>query len=247
MRPLLLLVLLLCSTACAQQHDFQVATIKPSAPDAEKGTQIRGSVFATTGTTLADLLIYAYNVHPSQIVGAPEWLRTLKFDVLADPELAVRPTSIEMKAMVGRLLDDRFQLVIHREKRELPVYAIVQAGGEVKFKKTEGGPEGLPTGGFIPPNRLVVFNATLSNLADFLNRFSAGEIDRPVVDQTGIPGLFDFELRYTPANAQMNSQPADAPPGIFTAIKEQLGLKLQPTRAPVNVLSIAAVSKPTPN
>src|SRR5215469_3153792 len=83
---------------------FAVATIKPSAPDAAALTQIRGNRFATTGTTFVDVFKYAYNVHPDQVVGGPTWLRTKKFDILADPETEKRPSSDQMKAMVQQLL-----------------------------------------------------------------------------------------------------------------------------------------------
>jgi uncharacterized protein (TIGR03435 family) len=247
----LLFILSLAATAHAQQT-FQVATIKPSPPDAPRATQIRGNRFFTTGTSLQDLLVYAYNVHPSQIVNGPAWLATTKFDVLADPETEKRPTSDEMKAMVARLLTDRFHLVIRHEKRDLPIYAIVRTSKPLLFHETEGDTKSFPTatGGFVPPGTLAVRNGTLANLAAFIQRFATADITRPVVDQTNIPGHFDFDLHYTPANA--STQPADGqqdnpPPNIFTAIQEQLGLKLEPTKASVEVMFIASVSQPTSN
>lgn len=241
MRFLVLLVLL-CGTARAQ-HDFQVATIKPSAPDEERRTQIRGSRFATTGTTLVDLLVYAYNVHPSQVVGGPEWMHTTKFDVLADPELETRPTSDAMKAMVGRLVVERFHLVLRRETRELAVYALVRTGKPVTLKKSDNPEANFPTGGFDAPGTLVVRNGTLANFAAFVQRFSATEVNRPVVDQTGIAGRYDFDLHYTPGSAREPER--SGPPGIFTAIQEQMGLKLEATRAPVEVLRVESVTMPT--
>ncbi|HEY4359052.1 MAG TPA: TIGR03435 family protein, partial [Acidobacteriaceae bacterium] len=231
------------------QQEFQVATVKPSAPDTPRQTQIRGNKFATTGTTLFDLLIYAYNVHASQIVGGPDWMQTAKFDVLADPETEKRPSSDEMKAMVGRLVGDRFHLVLHREKRELPVFAIVRVGMQIKFVRNDSDPHGIPAGALVAPGFLSVRNSTMTNFAAFMQRFASAEISRPVVDQTGIQGHYDFDLHYTPANAPANAQDADrnAPPVLFTAIQEQLGLKLQPTRAPVDVLLVQSVSMPSPN
>jgi uncharacterized protein (TIGR03435 family) len=240
----LLLSIVLLSVVAHAQQSFQVATIKPSAPDTAKGTQIRGNRFATTGTTPLDLFVYAYNIHGSQLICGPDWLRTSKFDVMAVPEGDQRPTSPEMKAMVQLLLTDRFHLVLHHETRELSVYAIVRANKEPVLKVSEGNAMNIPTGGFTPPGSLFVYNATLTNFAAFLQRFSTGDIDRPVVDQTAIPGHFDFELHYTPGNAPPD---ATAKPGIFTAMQEQLGLKLKLTKAPVDVLIIDSASLPTPD
>jgi uncharacterized protein (TIGR03435 family) len=231
---LLLFLLLLAATAHAQ-HDFQVATIKPSAPDTPKVMQIRGNRFATEGATVVDLLVYAYNVHPSQIVGGPDWLSTARFDLVADPETEKRPSSDEMKAMVGRLVADRFHLVLKHEKRVLPAYAIVRISKEIRFTRNDSDPQGIPAGG----------NGTLANFAAFLQRFAATEVNRPVVDQTGISGHFDFDLHYTPA-AATEPEPG-SPPGLFTAIQEQLGLKLEPVRAAVDVLQVESVSQPTPD
>ncbi|RXH55599.1 CHP03435 domain-containing protein [Granulicella sibirica] len=259
MRLVLLLVLLnpFCVGLGTAQtvRDFQVATVKPSAPETERYTQIRGNKFAAGGITVQELLLYAYSVHPSQIVGGPDWLRSEKFDVLADPETEKRPSSEEMKAMVGRLLGDRFHLVLRREKRELPVYALVRTSKEIKFTRDDGEAKGLPTatGGFEPPGTLAVRNGTLANLAAFLQRFATSDITRPVVDQTGIAGHFDFDLRYTPVSSQFKAQGADgeveagSPPGLFTAIQEQLGLKLEATRADVDVLRVESILQPTEN
>ena len=255
---LFLLLLLTLSTrpAPAQStRDFQVATIKPSAPGTERVTQIRGNRFATEGTTLLDLLLYAYSVHPSQIIGGPDWLRTEKFDLLADPETDQRPSSPEMKAMVARLLGERFHLVLRREQQQLPVYALVPTGSGIKFKPTEGEAKSslTATGGFIPPGTLAVRNGTLNDLAAFLQRFAPTEVTRPVVDQTGIAGHFDFDLHFTPLSPAQHTQAAEPdttpnlPPPLFTAIQEQLGLKLEPTRAPIEVLRVESVTEPSAN
>src|ERR1700712_2751204 len=117
--PLLLpFCLLTCGLLPAQQtpeapQTFAAATIRPSAPDTVMTTQIRGNRFATEGTTFVDVFKYAYSVHPDQLVGGPAWLRTEKFDILADPETEKRPTSDQLKAMMRNLLTERFHLVTH--------------------------------------------------------------------------------------------------------------------------------------
>ena len=229
---------------------FAVATIKPSPPDAVPGTQIRGNRFVTEGTTFIDIFKYAYNVHPGQVVGGPGWLRTEKFDVLADPETEKRPSSDQMKAMVQQLLLERFHLVMHHEQNVLPVYALVKTAGTPKLTKSTSDPNGIPVVGYDPRGELQVGNATMANFATFLQRFV---LDRPAVDQTGIGGHFDLVLRWTPDNLRAGGKPGDsqedasAPPSLFTAMKEQLGLKLQPTKAATDVFWIDQVERPSEN
>jgi len=229
---------------------FAVATIKPSAPDAMVLTQIRGNRFVTEGTTFVDVFKYAYNVQPDQVVGGPAWLRTKKFDILADPETEKRPSSDQMKALVQQLLVERFHLVMHREQKILPVYALIKTTDTPKLTKTTADPSGIPTVGYSPSGELEAGNSTMANFATFLQRFV---LDRPAVDQTGIPGRFDLVLRWTPDNFRADGKPSDshedasAPPGLFTAMKEQLGLKLQPTKAATEVFFIDQVQQPSEN
>jgi uncharacterized protein (TIGR03435 family) len=228
---------------------FPVATIKPSAPDAVAITQIRGNRFATEGTTFVDVFKYAYSVHPDQVVGGPEWLRTEKFDILADPETEKRPSSDQMKAMMQQLLLERFHLVMHQEQKILSVYALVKTAETPKLTKSTSDPSGIPVVGYNPKGELGVGNATMANFATFLQRFV---LDRPAVDQTGIAGHFDLALRWTPDNFRAGEKPDDpqdasAPPNLFTAIKDQLGLKLQPTKAATSVFVIDRVERPSEN
>jgi uncharacterized protein (TIGR03435 family) len=246
---------LVCGLLSAQQapnapQTFAVATIKPSAPDAVPVTQIRGNRFATEGTTFVDLFKYAYNVHPEEVVGGPGWLRTEKFDILADPETEKRPSSDQMKAMVQQLLAERFHLVMHHEQKILSVYALVKTADTPKLTKSTADPSGIPVVGYNPSGELHVGNATMANFAAFLQRFV---LDRPAVDQTGIAGHFDLVLQWTPDNFRASGKPGDsredasAPPGLFTAMKEQLGLKLQPTKAATDVFLIDRVEQPSEN
>jgi uncharacterized protein (TIGR03435 family) len=241
---------LLPAQAPESPHTFAVATIKPSAPDAVVLTQIRGNRFVTEGTTFVDVFKYAYNIHPDQVVGGPAWLRTEKFDILADPETEKRPSSEQMKAMVQQLLVERFHLVMHHEQKFLSVYALVKTADTPKLTKTTADPSGIPVVGYNPSGELQVGNATMANFATFLQRFV---LDRPAVDQTGIAGRFDLVLRWTPDNFRTGGKPADAQedaspqPGLFTAMKEQLGLKLQPTKAATDVFLIDQVEQPSEN
>jgi uncharacterized protein (TIGR03435 family) len=229
---------------------FAVATIKPSAPDAPTVTQFRGKRFVTEGTTFLDLFKYAYNVNPKQVVGGPEWLRTEKFDVVADPETEKRPSSDQMKVLVQQLLLERFHLLMHHGQKLLSVYALVKTADTPNLKKSTADPGGIPVVAYNPNGELSVGNATMANFATFLQRFV---LDRPAVDQTGISGRFDLTLRWTPDSLGADTKPKDltadaaAPPGLFTAIKEQLGLKLEPKKADTDVFVIDRAEQPSEN
>ena len=226
---------------------FQVATIKPSHSEEPRAMQIRGNRFATTETSLVDLLKYAYGIHEQEIIGGPKWLGTQRFDLVCDPETETRPSSDEFKTMVQNLLADRFHLTAHHETRDLSVFEIVPAKNGPRLTKSTRPPDGIPVVGY-SPGQLSVGNATMTDLATFLQRFVA---DRPVFDGTGITGKYDLTLRWTPDESQAEAgRSADlnhSLPGLFTSIQEQLGLKLQEEKRPARVLVIDHVDMPSEN
>jgi uncharacterized protein (TIGR03435 family) len=236
------------ASAQASAPAFQVATIKPSKLDVQPAIQIQGRRFFTSGTTVVDIMKYAYGVNVSQITGGPEWLGKEKFDSLAEPGTEVRPASDDMKKMVQALLAERFQLTFHRDKKELPVYAIIVAKSGAKLTPTTKGANGIPGADFLPSGRLTTVNATMADFATFMQRYA---MERPVVDQTAIKGKYDLSLTWTPDDFQLNGRPRSddpsAPPGLFTAIQEQLGLRLEATKAPVEVMVIDRVERPSAN
>jgi len=233
---------------------FEVATIKPSNPETGgRGFLVRGRNFSTINTSVSDLITFAYGLHARQIAGGPAWLESEKYDLNAKPEGEGQPTDKQWKGMVQKLLADRFKLTFHRDQKELSVFAIVIAKNGPKLTASAGDPNGLPALFFRGLGVLPVRNATMADFAGVMQR---AVLDRPVVDQTGLPGRFDFELKWTPDETQFGGlgvrvpAPSDdpaAPPDLFTAMQEQLGLKLQPTKAPVEVLVIDHVEKPSEN
>jgi uncharacterized protein (TIGR03435 family) len=233
---------------------FEVATIKPSSPETQgKYFTVRGRRFLTGNTTLSDFITFAYGLHPRQITGGPAWLETAKYDLNAQPDGEGQPNDRQWKIMVQKLLADRFQLAFHRDKKELSVYALVIGKTGSKLTKSEGDPNGLPGLFFRGLGVLPARNATM---ADFAGVMQTAVLDRPVVDQTGLPGRFDFELKWTPDEFQFGglgvkvpppSDSATAPPDLFNAMQEQLGLKLVSTKAAVEVLVIDRVEKPSAN
>jgi uncharacterized protein (TIGR03435 family) len=233
---------------------FEVATIKLSNPDTPgRLFTVRGRQVLTINTTLSDLVVFAYDLHAKQIAGGPDWAETQKFDVTGQPEAPGVPSIVQLRGMIRQLLADRFKLAFHRDKRDMPVYAIVVGPNGHKLTKNETNPNGLPGLIFRGLGVLPVSNATM---ADFAGVLQSAVLDRPVVDKTGLTGRWDFQVRWTPDESQFASMgvrvppptndPA-APPGIFTAFTEQLGLKLDPVRAPVEVLVIDKVEKPSEN
>lgn len=237
--------------AAGADPSYEVATIKPSQPDENKTVQVRGTRLFTADTSLVDLMMFAYGVHPLQIDGGPDWLRTEKFDLLVQPDLPGRPSTAQMKFILQKLLADRFSLKFHHAQKELPVYEIVAAKGGPRLTPTTSAGTATNTAavGF-RDGAMTVQNASMAEFASLMQRYVG--LERPIVDGTGIAGKHDFKLSWTPDSTPVDGgspRPAksDAPPGLFTAIQEQLGLKLQPAKEPTDVLVIDRGGKPSEN
>jgi len=232
---------------------FDVATIKPSKPGTPgKAFRMNGRQFSTLNTTVNDLLTFAYGIHVRQITGGPAWLETEKYDLLATPDVEGQPNHDQLRGMVQKLLADRFHLTFHRDKKELSVYAIVVAKGGPKLTKSESD-SSLPGLFFRGLGNLPARNTTISEFAGLMQ---SAVLDKPVIDQTGLPGRYDFTLKWTPDEFQFGglgvkppapTDSADAPPDLFTAMQQQLGLKLESTKAPAEVLVIDRIEKPSEN
>lgn len=235
---------------------FEVSTIKPARPEERFSLLLNPSgMLNTTGTSLSDLIKFAYGVHPRQIVNGPPWIESEKYDVSGKPDTPGIPSVPQLRTMLQKLLQDRFQLTFHREKRELAVYAITPTKAGPTMTKADPSPVAVP--GFAGGGQrgMNVRNATLAEFADILQ---AQVLDRPVVDQSGTGTTrYNFVLKWTPDGQQLQAagapnapppvDPADAPPDIFTAFQQQLGLKLESTKAPVDAIVIDSVSKPSEN
>jgi uncharacterized protein (TIGR03435 family) len=251
-----LAILILCaSAATAQSQKFEVASIKPSTPD-EKGVTYSnpGARLRATGMTVRYLIEYAYGVNDGQVVGGPDWLNTARFDIDAKPEPAPagkpdpgEPENSErIRTMLRALLADRFHLQIRSEQKELPVYALVVAPGRPKMEKNSDQPYSMAnlSNGQVRAMGAVKWGfkkTTMSQLAaDLSGQVAAADLGRQVTDKTNLTGEYDFVLRW------VNDPKLDGP-SIFTAIQEQLGLKLQPDKAPVEVMVIDHLEQPSAN
>jgi bla regulator protein blaR1 len=258
----------------AAPSTFDVASIKPSNGDEHRvSIQLQpGGGLRTTGTTLKMLLTIAYDVRDFQISGGPGWINSDRFDIVAKSERSSEPEDAltnprkltddqfktvqeQMRQKLQALLADRFQLTLHHETREQPVYALVvgKNGSKLQEAKEADGPRGLRMG----RGQLTGSAAPLQLLVNSLSN----QLGRPVIDRTGLNGKYDFKLEWTPDPGQSGGPfggppppGVDAPPppdpngpSVFTAVQEQLGLRLESQKGPVDMLVIDRVEKPSEN
>lgn len=238
---------MLFSPAFAQTA-FEVASVRPDPFQGQGsvGIQIRGDRLIADHQSLASLVMFAYGVEEFQVTGGPAWANTHDlygrdvFSVQAKAPSGPLPTRQQLQEMLQTLLKDRFRLVIHHETREMPAYELVIAKSGYKMKPADPDPS-LHT--VWRSGAIERYSGRKVSVADltFLLRTQSG---RPMIDKTGLTGTFDFELAW----ASGNPPPPDAAePSIFTAIQEQLGLKLEPVRAPFDTIVIDSAERPSEN
>jgi uncharacterized protein (TIGR03435 family) len=238
------MVLLSGPAATAQsQQVFEVASVKRSAPDSHTETRrYPGGRFTATGVTLKALIQRAYDVQDFQIVGGPKWLTSYRYDVEAKASRDVSPE--QLNHMIQALLADRFRLTIHRETRNLPIYALtVEKNGPILRKNTKGfGPTWSIGRGLLQGEKI-----SMSVLASDLLEKALGRV---VVDHTGVDGDFDIKLTWTPdspGEKTPDNSLAIESTSIFTSLREQLGLRLDSQTGPVEVVVIDTAEKASEN
>jgi uncharacterized protein (TIGR03435 family) len=237
---------------------FEVAAIKPANPDT-RGRFIRmqsANQFVARNHAVKTLVAAAYNLSPRATSGGPVWVDSDRFDILAKTPGEVRPNLEEQMTMLRKLLSERFKLSFHRERKELSIYTLTVARNGSKLQAPKASPDASPEG---PPPLIFVLspqgaslpgrNATMAELASVMQRAA---LDRPVADKTGLSGRFDFNLEWMPDETQFGGQgPWDnhdtIRPDLFAAIQQQLGLKLEAGKGPVEVLVIDHVERPSEN
>jgi uncharacterized protein (TIGR03435 family) len=237
--------------AADAQPKFEVVTVKPSDPNTP-GTwvTIRGRHLMTHNTTVETLISFAYGLHKKQIVNAPAWMNE-RYDLDGVPDVEGQPSGQQMRMLVGDALVQRFGLKFHHEQQELPVYALSVAKGGPKMTVTADAPSTPGNFLYSAPGRLHVTN---NMMKDFCKGMQESAMDKPVVDQTGLTGRYDFNLNWTPDQSQFGGSykpPAqedpNAPPSLYTALQEQLGLRLEATKAMVDAFVIDRLEKPGEN
>ncbi len=255
---------------------FEVASIKPAAPEERRMLIGRGpgGGISITNMTLKQMIQNAWHILPFQISGGPAWVDSARYNIVAKPEN--KPASGEISLMLQALLEDRFQLAIHSETKELPVYALVLArkdgrlGENLKESKEgsctapdpnqppplmqPGGRPKLGCGGAILGGRGL--NGVSVPIAE-LSRSLSLLLGRGVIDKTGLTGKYDYTVEFTPDESvalrmapgpPAVAAPADSSkPTLFTALQEQLGLKLESQKGPVEIFVIDRAEKPSGN
>jgi uncharacterized protein (TIGR03435 family) len=218
---------------------FEVATIKVNLSGGVQGVSGRGGQIrpskgqiAMENVTLWKALGFAYGIGEDKdyAITGPGWLKTERYDIIG--KIPPGTTFEQMRRMLQATLKERFKLVLHREQKEMPIYALVVGRDGVKIKETEPGRGSFSFGrGHI--------EAKAGSIGAFADRLSQ-MLDRPVVDETRLAGVFDFTLDWSPDAPMTNPEESSAPtgPSIFTAVQQQLGLKLDARRGSVEVLVV---------
>jgi bla regulator protein BlaR1 len=245
---------------------YDVSVIKPH-PSGDGGWSIgvRDNTFNAKNVTPRILIEQAYDIRPDLIYGLPQWADDAHYDLTAktlDPDVKTldKLTESQQQAMLAAVLVSRFQLHVHDETKEMPVYNLVVAQGGSKLKPTawtdektvpKGADSGLPPGSMRTSSdalnaKLEATSITVPALADTLS----SQLSRTVIDKTGVTGKYDIALKWMSDHATMsattNSDEAAAPP-LFKALEEQLGLKLEATKGPVRTVVVDHIERPSPN
>jgi uncharacterized protein (TIGR03435 family) len=236
---------------------FDIADVHASAHTAQsfvRGGNLRGDRYDLRDATMVDLVSAAYGIEAGNVLGGPSWLERDRFDVIAK---APPTTSKEtIKLMLQALLADRFKLVVHNDSKPLPAYVLsVGKGGKPKLKESddsapatcgEGPKQPDPPPGGVPYISVTCHNMTMEKFAQSLHEMAGGYLQSPVVDQTGLKGYWDIDIKWTGRGALAKAG-ADGI-SIFDAVDKQLGLKLEMQKASLPVVIVESVNeKPTPN
>jgi uncharacterized protein (TIGR03435 family) len=236
---------------------FEVATVKPTGPD-PRGRWIRmqsANRFEARNHALRTLIAAADDLSPQAISGGPPWVDSDHWDILAKTPGDVRPNLPEQMLMLRQLLNDRFKLVLRQVPKELPVYALTVAKGGAKLKESttspDASPEGPPPLVFALSTEVVRLSALYATMGEFASVLQRSPLDRPVIDRTGLSGRYDFNLEFAPDETVWGGglpRPENSQrPGLFGAVQQQLGLRLEATKGVIDALVIDAVERPPDN
>jgi uncharacterized protein (TIGR03435 family) len=235
---------------------FDVATIKPNPSGGTRmqGLTMNGRNFRVRNGSLIDLVTFAYNAQTNQVLSAPGWADSDRCDIDAVPDQPGQPSIVQLRKMVRKLLEDRYKLTIHNEKREMSAYVLSGDKTTQKLTPSKIINGQLPGMGASPGKgglTLHLINGTMSDFTGFLQMLV---LDKPVVDRTGIEGRYDENITFTPDQTQFHGNPPKLPqtddpdaPDLFSAVQQTTGLKLAAEKTSVDVIVIDHVEKPSPN
>jgi uncharacterized protein (TIGR03435 family) len=257
------ILLFLSSTAAFTQTQaappaFEVADVKVN-----KSGELRMAIDIQPGgrvtmrnVPMKVLIVFAYHLRPEALAGGPKWLESERFDVVAKAPETASPDDV--RRMAQTLLAERFKLVVHKEQKIMPAYALVLGKFGPKLQPSEtdllSGQRCVPGQGQPDQRHVECRHITLALLADYLQELAPRDFMVPVVDQTGLKGAYDFKLDWTPTasptaaapsaeNAPATAPPVEAGPTIFDAVQLQLGLKLESKRLPLPIIVVDHVER----
>ena len=237
------------------EPEFEVASIKPTGQQGGLGLNVTATELRAQSISLAGLITFTFELHLTQVSGLPGWAETEGYEIVAKLPQGGDPSDTQIRAMLKNLIQSRFGLSFHTERRELSVYTIsIGKNGPAGIKMVKNTTNGQRVGAQ-GLGRTLFSGITM---ADFAGQLQLRVLDRPVINRTGLTDRYDFTLNWRPDEFQFPrasavqradavSRGADALPDLFTAVQEQLGLKLDATKAPAEVLVIDKVSRPSEN
>ena len=255
----LLSILLLPSQLAAQQSSapvarLQFAAILPS-DSRSQGHRVRvtGNQLETTNTSLADLLCFAYGLHDTQILAAPDWIRSVKYDVTLQADATGPTNEVFWTSILQKYLNENFRLAFHRDTRDLPLYVLTIGQSTPRIKASRPTPQQLPELSIILGKKNASISATNATIADLASVLQRVVLEWPVVDRTGLSGRYDFALSWAPtgpqfARARVNIRASNEVPNSsssLTSALRQIGLTLDLIEAPLAVLVFDDVERPS--
>ncbi len=240
MARILLTLLLAALPALAQPPAFEVASIKPDNSGNGRVTETTGPGRVTAvNINTGSLIQQAFGIKGFQISGAPGWVTSDQFDVTATTGTSKDLSDIELEPYFESLLAERFHLKYHRETKEMQVYALGVGKTGAKLTAHEGAGDGsINISNGAAGTAMKCTNQSMKAFAGMLGR----RLDRMIIDNTGLAGGYDLTLEWAP-----NPSPDSTQPSLFTALQEQLGLKLESTKAPVEIIVIDNIERPSEN
>ena len=245
-----------------QTPSFELISIKPTPANWRGGrfTAMNGAhQFVARNYTVQFMLMTAYNLLPREITGGPTWIDSDAYDIVGTTQGGVRPKRSDEIVILRNLLADKFHLTFHAEQKESSIYVLSVETNGIKLKESAARADDLPTliNQMVPGNyvRLPARNASMAQFATMLQRVV---LDGPVMDNTGLTGRYDFDLEWTPDETQFEGrmrsmrmrsilEEKSGKPDLFEAMQQQLGLKLESAKGPVEVAVIDHVERPSEN
>jgi uncharacterized protein (TIGR03435 family) len=235
------------------EPEFEVATVKPSDPAkcCARGWSMNGRRFFTVNMNLKYVIQWAWGLQAKQVVGGPPWIDDARFGISGEIDGDGTPNQHQWKIAVQKLLIERFKIQLHHEKQEMRAFVLVIAKGGPKLTPGDGNVKGHQSMGFSgAPGQTMYGNGVNASIGDFIGELQRIVMNKPIVDETGLTGVYSIHFEFTreePDALGMTQLPETAAPNLLEALPQQLGLKLEGKKAPVDVIVIDHAEQPGAN